>query len=159
MDTTIQLIEIGQVKTGVDKTEIVLRPEYREGLIGLEGFSHVQVLWWANTLADESSRQTLEVSGLLKHRREPLGVFATRAPTRPNPVMSSTVGIVEIDQKAGRLVIGYIDAYHASPVLDIKPYYPMERVRRVSTPGWCSSWPEWQEDAPSFDWASVFNID
>ena len=61
-----------------------------------------------------------------------MGIFATRAPLRPNPIALSTAEVLDIDQANGILRLAYIDALDGTPVLDIKPYTPS--LDRVETP-------------------------
>ena len=71
-----------------------------------------------------------------------LGVFASHAPFRPNPIALSTVKIVAVDEAAGVVEIKKIDANEGSPVLDIKPYLPFySRVESPRVPEWASRWP------------------
>ncbi len=73
-----------------------------------------------------------------------MGVFATRAEYRPNPIAVTVCKIMGIDQSEGRLVVGDIDAFDGTPVLDLKPYYPVcDRVEQATIPTWLSDWPTW----------------
>ena len=94
---------------------------------------------------------------LFKKAPEQNGVFSTRAPMRPNPVLISTVKIQEIDFDKG-ILTPFIDADPGTPILDIKPYQPMERVKNATAPDWCSHWPQWQEEAAQFNWADEINF-
>jgi len=88
-----------------------------------------------------------------------MGVFATRAPQRPNPIALSTAHVTYIDLARAVIGLAYIDAAPGSPVLDIKPYTPsLDRVARPSVPGWCAHWPVCVEDSGAFDWQSEFNF-
>ena len=70
---------------------------------------------------------------------ETIGIFATRSPARPNPIALSVAPVIDIDIAPGIIRVAYIDADDATPVLDIKPYFPAtERVRDVSVPAWSS---------------------
>jgi tRNA (Thr-GGU) A37 N-methylase len=94
---------------------------------------------------------------LIKLLPEDIGVFATHAPMRPNPVLSSTVNVIEIDFDKGIIHTPHIDAVDGTPVLDIKPYHMMERVRDCNMPDWASHWPVWYEDAADYDWDKEIN--
>jgi tRNA-Thr(GGU) m(6)t(6)A37 methyltransferase TsaA len=122
----------------------VLEP-YRACLVGLDGFGHAQVLWWFSECGDERSRATTTVDPPFD--APTLGVFASRAPTRPNPIALSTVAIRGVDVDRGVLEIGAIDAADGSPLIDIKPYLPhYGRVRAPIVPTWAADWPDWMPD-------------
>ena len=76
-----------------------------------------------------------------------LGVFASKAPTRPNPIAISTVRITRIDHERGLIETPRIDALDGTPILDIKPYLPFyDRVASPGVPGWASRWPQWMPE-------------
>jgi tRNA-Thr(GGU) m(6)t(6)A37 methyltransferase TsaA len=91
-------------------------PEYAEGLKDLEGFSHVILLYHLHTV----HRVDLTVTPFLGS--EVRGIFATRAPTRPNPIGLSVVKLEGID--GNLLHLGTVDILDGTPLLDIKPYVP-----------------------------------
>jgi tRNA-Thr(GGU) m(6)t(6)A37 methyltransferase TsaA len=91
-------------------------PEFAEGLKDLEGFSHVILLYHLHAVR----RVDLSVTPFLGS--EVRGVFATRAPTRPNPIGLSVVELVRVE--GNRLYLGNVDILDGTPLLDIKPYVP-----------------------------------
>jgi tRNA-Thr(GGU) m(6)t(6)A37 methyltransferase TsaA len=93
-----------------------LFPEYARGLKDLEGFSHVILLYHLH----EISTHQLIVTPFLDS--QPRGVFATRAPVRPNPIGLSTVELTGIH--VNELHFANLDILDGSPLLDIKPYIP-----------------------------------
>jgi tRNA-Thr(GGU) m(6)t(6)A37 methyltransferase TsaA len=95
---------------------VELFPEYREGLQDLEGFSHLILLYHFH----RSQGFDLRVIPFLD--RQPRGLFATRAPKRPNPIGLSVVKLLGI--QGGTLHIENIDIVDGTPLLDIKPYIP-----------------------------------
>jgi len=95
---------------------IELRPEFVEGLQDLDGFSHIIVLYHFHRV----SRSALTVVPFLDPH--PRGVFATRAPTRPNPIGLSVLALKRID--GGTLMVENVDILDGTPLLDIKPYVP-----------------------------------
>ena len=95
---------------------VEIDPEFVEGLKDLEGFSHIILLYHLHQV----HRTDLTVTPFLGS--EPHGVFATRAPTRPNPIGLSIVELKGID--GTRLELGNIDILDGTPLLDIKPYVP-----------------------------------
>jgi tRNA-Thr(GGU) m(6)t(6)A37 methyltransferase TsaA len=91
-------------------------PEFVEGLKDLEGFSHIILLYHLHVVR----RTDLTVTPFLGS--ETRGVFATRAPTRPNPIGLSVVKLVRVE--GNRLHLGNVDILDGTPLLDIKPYVP-----------------------------------
>jgi tRNA-Thr(GGU) m(6)t(6)A37 methyltransferase TsaA len=106
---------------------IELLPEYEEGLKDIEGFSHLYVIW-AFHLADEFKLQVTPPTDDRPH-----GVFATRAPRRPNPIGLTVVRLLSRDGR--RLKVAGLDMLDGTPILDIKPYLsniPADELKR----GW-----------------------
>ena len=103
-------------------------PAYQDGLLALEGFSHLILLYWLGPQAD-GLQITPPFDG------QPRGVFATRAPLRPNPVGLS---VVAFDGMAGpgQLRVRYLDCLDGTPLLDIKPYLPSTDAEPGATMGW-----------------------
>lgn len=149
---------IGSVQIKQESYCIQLASHYIPALAHLEEFSHLQIIWWAHLADEPQARNLLVAENLFKHGPEKLGIFATRAPARPNPIMSSTIAVTKVAAAEGRIETPFIDAEDGTPVLDIKPYYPMERVRNVTAPDWCRHWPQWQEEAASFNWQGEINF-
>lgn len=148
---------IGFAAANEEGYSIEVEPRFREALKGLEGFSHVQVLWWFSQCGDGDSRSVLTEWHPYQGGPDSLGVFATRSPRRPNPIALSCAAVVELDPARGILRLGYLDALDGTPVLDIKPYTPsLDRVESPQVPAWCSHWPKDLESSGSFDWEEVF---
>jgi tRNA-Thr(GGU) m(6)t(6)A37 methyltransferase TsaA len=155
----IELNAIGSVEVRDGDYLIRLKEGFHGGLDGLAGFSHGVVLWWAHTFADQMYRSYTVLDSPYSEGPERIGIFATRSPVRPNPIMMSVVQLASIDAERGEIRVPYIDAEEGSPVVDLKPYHPSEdRVKEVAVPGWCRSWPQWLEDSAAFDWERVFNF-
>lgn len=150
---------IGTVEYGEGCCRVVLEKPFREALRGLEGFSHLQILWWGHLYATEEARSMVKVDKPYTKGPESCGILATRSPVRPNPILLSTVEVIRIDPERGVIELPWIDAEPGTPVVDIKPYHPSsDRIRDARTPGWCSHWPQWYEDSESFDWEAEFNF-
>lgn len=156
--TRLALNPIGRIEA--DGTfRILLDPKYREALIGLEGFSHVQILWWFDGCDNARDRSATTVRNSYAHGPELLGTFATRSPARPNPIAVTVAEVLGIDIDTASIELGFIDALPGTPVLDIKPYTPsLDRVAHPIVPDWCRHWPESYEDSGSFDWEKELNI-
>ncbi len=107
---------------------IVFEPQYRDpaALRGMEGFSHLWLIWQFSALPDGGGfRPTVRPPRLGGNRRE--GVFATRSPFRPNPIGLSSVRLVRIEQTEHEgcvLIVEGADLLDGTPILDIKPYLP-----------------------------------
>lgn len=115
---------------GADATEgqLILRPEYAEGLRDLGGFSHIYILYHFH----EAVRTELSVVPFMDTEKR--GVFATRSPLRPSHIGMSVTRIVSV---TGNIVtVEGIDVLDGTPLLDIKPYIPQfDSVENVRT-GW-----------------------
>jgi tRNA-Thr(GGU) m(6)t(6)A37 methyltransferase TsaA len=110
------------------EAKVEVFPEYSEGLADLEGFSHIILLY----LFHLSKGFKLKVKPFLDI--ELRGLFATRAPARPNPIGISVVRLVRIDDAV--LYIKDIDMVDKTPLLDIKPYIPEFDIRKIEGTGW-----------------------
>jgi tRNA-Thr(GGU) m(6)t(6)A37 methyltransferase TsaA len=95
---------------------IEIYPDYAAGLKDLEGFSHLILLYFLHKV----NRVQLMVVPFLDS--EPHGVFATRAPVRPNPIGLSVVPLQKIE--GNTLFVDQLDILDGTPLLDIKPYVP-----------------------------------
>ena len=91
-------------------------PPYRPGLAGLDGKSHLVLLYWL----DQARRDVI----VARPRRadHSSGVFALRSPVRPNPIGLAVSRVVELDAATGRITIDAIDCLDGTPLLDVKPY-------------------------------------
>lgn len=133
------------VRNSVDGVDgfIEVFQEYRAGLKGLEGFSHIFVLAYLHKVS-EDVRKVLIVKprglarrlGLSIDVLPEVGVFATDSPHRPNPIALTIARLRSIDVEKGLLFVEKIDLYDGTPVLDIKPYTPSRRVEDLSIPQW-----------------------
>ena len=116
---------IGCIRKKESSTFIEIDPQYKDALLGLEGFSHIQVLYWFHENDDSENRNILQVRPRRNPKNPLTGVFATHAPVRPNLIAVSTCKIESIDGTIIR--IDDIDARDGSPVVDIKCYIPEKR--------------------------------
>jgi len=96
--------------------KVILDPIYREGLKDLEGFSHLILIYFFHM----SGEGNLQVKPFLDD--EIRGVFATRAPRRPNSIGVSVVKLLGIQECV--LEVENLDVINGTPLLDIKPYIP-----------------------------------
>ncbi|MBU1638382.1 tRNA (N6-threonylcarbamoyladenosine(37)-N6)-methyltransferase TrmO [bacterium] len=116
---------------GKDTRAIIeIMPEYREGLKDLDGFERIWLLFGFH----KSSGYNLNVTPYLDTAER--GLFATRAPRRPNPVGLSCTKLLSVDMDAGRLEVQGVDMLDGTPLFDIKPYIPRSDAFPDSRFGW-----------------------
>ena len=134
---------IGYIKREDEKISIKVKEKYRPGLLELDTFSHVVVVWWGHAYAQYRHQVDLQ----MKPPYAPdvlTGIFATRSPVRPNPVNVTSCKILGIDHEKGVLEVNQIDAFEGTPVLDLKAYFPtVDRVKEVVVPERFKTWGEW----------------
>ena len=109
------------------QSTIVFEPAYRnpEALRGIEGFSHLWILWQFSQAVRQDWSPTVRPPRLGGNTR--MGVFATRSPFRPNAIGLSCVRLLSVEhtQDMGTVLhIGGADLMDGTPILDIKPYIP-----------------------------------
>jgi len=103
-------------------------PEYAPGLDDLDGFSHIILLYHFHL----SSGFKLHVVPFMDNKKR--GLFATRAPNRPNPIGMSVVRLLKIEERIIR--VENVDILTGTPLLDIKPYVPEFDDQRNVRTGW-----------------------
>jgi tRNA-Thr(GGU) m(6)t(6)A37 methyltransferase TsaA len=113
--------------------------EFVPGLKDLEGFERIWLLYWFDRAAFEQC--SLIVSPYLDPQGSH-GLFATRAPARPNPIGISPVRLLEIS--GNQLRVCDVDILDGTPLLDIKPYVPQFDCFEVRRSGWLESSPDWR---------------
>jgi len=104
-------------------------PEYKDGLQSLDGFSHLVLLSWLDQAKPAEMRFTPPFD------QTPRGLFATRAPWRPNPIGLSVVAFDGF-QAPDMLLVRYLDCLDGTILLDIKPYLPTTDSEPAATMGW-----------------------
>ncbi len=132
---------------------VVFEPEFRnpDALRGLEGFSHIWLIWQFSEAVREGWSPTVRPPRLGGNVR--MGVFATRSPFRPNPIGLSSVKLesVEFDPALGPVlnVLG-ADLMDGTPIFDIKPYLPYTDCHADASGGFTDSteMPELELDFP-----------
>lgn len=112
---------IGKVRSVRDDlSEIEIYPEYCPGLMDIDGYSHIWVLYWFHERDTSKHRNVLRVVPKRHGRAEYTGVYASRSPSRPNPIGQTLVELVSVE--GCRVTVRGLDALEGSPVLDLKPY-------------------------------------
>jgi tRNA-Thr(GGU) m(6)t(6)A37 methyltransferase TsaA len=103
-------------------SRVVLNQDFAPALDGIEGWSHIYVIFWLD-------RVVLREEPVLHHSRGGLGILAARSPIHPNPIGLTLVELVK--REANVLWVRGLDAYDGTPILDIKPYPDWERGRLI----------------------------
>ena len=109
---------IGWIRKTKTKTKIVLYKKYQPGLMGVAKLSEIWVLWWFHRNDNPRMRSNLKVHPRGNPANPLTGVFATRAPMRPNLIALSRCQILSV--KKNVIEIDSIDAFPDTPVLDLK---------------------------------------
>jgi tRNA-Thr(GGU) m(6)t(6)A37 methyltransferase TsaA len=110
------------------KGTVEIYPEYAEGLADLDGFSHIMLIYHLH----RSSGYKLKVKPFLDD--EERGLFATRAPRRPNPIGISTVRLLRVEGRT--LYVEDLDILDGTPLLDVKPYTAAFEDDQDTRGGW-----------------------
>lgn len=120
---------------------IVLEPEYRDrnALRGLEGFSHIWLIWQFSEAVRDTWSPMVKPPRLGGNKR--MGVFATRSPFRPNAIGLSAVKLLGIGDEPGLGPVLYVsgaDLMDGTPIFDIKPYLPLADCIPDATDGFAA---------------------
>ena len=121
---------------------VVFEPEFRnpDALRGLEGFSHLWLIWEFSKARRSEWSPTVRPPRLGGNQR--LGVFATRAPYRPNPIGLSCVKLVGVEQhpEFGSVIrVAGADLLNGTPIYDVKPYLPYADCKPNALGGFASA--------------------
>jgi tRNA-Thr(GGU) m(6)t(6)A37 methyltransferase TsaA len=114
-------------------SQIVVNGKLAEALEGIEGFSHLFVLFWLNEISSEE-RKTVKVHPRGRQDLPLLGVFATRTKLRPNPIGLTMVELVKVEGNV--LTVRGLDAFDKTPILDIKPFDFWDTPKEAKVPQW-----------------------
>ena len=132
---SFHIVPVGIVKKTDTIVGIEIFDDFTDGLLGLDGFSHVTVLFWFDRNDTPEKRRVLRVHPRNNPGNPLTGVFATHSPQRPNLIGLTVCKIISIH---GSLIeIEDIDALDGSPVIDLKCYIPgAVRDTDVRVPDW-----------------------
>lgn len=133
--TSFQINPVGIVRKTNTSVSIEIFKDYTNALLGLDGFSHIVVLYWFDQNDTADKRRVLQVHPRKDSHNPLTGVFATHSPQRPNLIGLTVCKILSIH---GCLIeIEDIDAFDGSPVIDIKCYIPGSVSEKdVHLPDW-----------------------
>jgi tRNA (adenine37-N6)-methyltransferase len=127
------------------EARIVFEPEYRdpEALRGIEGFSHLWLIWQFSAAVRSDWSPTVRPPRLGGNER--MGVFATRSPFRPNSLGLSCVRLIRVEstpEQGSTLIVGGADLMGGTPIFDIKPYVAYADSKPDARSGFASDAPE-----------------
>jgi tRNA-Thr(GGU) m(6)t(6)A37 methyltransferase TsaA len=114
-------------------SELILDPSLGEFTEGLDEFSHIIVVFWMHKITWQRGI-TSKVHPRGKLDLPLVGLFATRAPHRPNPLGISIVRLLKC--QGNILRVEELDAIDGTPVIDIKPYLPCNEIHDAHFPQW-----------------------
>ena len=109
---------------------IQIHKRWAKGLEGIEGFSHIMVLFWLH----QAKKPELRIHPKGFKELPKLGFLATRTPHRPNPIGVTVVKLLK--RRGSKLWVKGLDAWNDTPILDIKPYTKKESVKQFRIPKW-----------------------
>lgn len=114
-------------------SEVIIDPPYVTALDGVESYSHLFVIFYMHKMPLRETR-ALKVHPRGRVDVEKVGVFATRSRNHPNRIGLSVVELLE--RRGNSLKVRALDALDGTPVLDIKPYDPIDVQKNVRVPKW-----------------------
>ena len=131
----ICLNPIGVVKKQGASARLEIYPEFAPALKGLQDFSHLWVFYWFHENDTPEQRRTLQVHPRRNPANPLTGVFACRAPERPNLIGFTACRLIKV--KGNVVEVADLDARDGSPILDLKPYIPAaDAIPEAATPEW-----------------------
>jgi tRNA-Thr(GGU) m(6)t(6)A37 methyltransferase TsaA len=135
VEPSYAVVPIGRVEVKDGKAVIHLSEKYAPALKGLEEWSHVHVLYWFDRNDTPQKRAILQVHPRGDASNPLTGVFACRAPVRPNLIALSVCKVVAVEGATVR--VESLDAMDGTPVLDLKPFNPSDApTEGVRVPDW-----------------------
>ena len=121
----------------IDEREAKIRlfPEFCPGLENIETYSHIIIFYWSHLRDKEEERRVTQVVPRRHPGAPQVGVFASRSPSRPNPIGLCVVELTKIEPCT--LFVKGLDAFEGSPIVDVKPYLPRaDSVPNARVPPW-----------------------
>jgi tRNA-Thr(GGU) m(6)t(6)A37 methyltransferase TsaA len=113
--------------------EIEIEAEWAEALDGIDGFSHIWLIWWLDRHDEPPQQPRVHPEG--RSEMPLVGLLATRSPRRPNPIAMTAVRLLAHD--GTRLRVQGLDAFEGTPILDIKPYIRRgDDIPEAEMPAW-----------------------
>lgn len=132
---TYQIQPIGKVEKGGHGVRIRIFDAFVDGLLGLQEWSHVNVFYWFDQNDTPQQRRILRVHPQGNQANPLTGVFACRAPVRPNLIALSVCKVLSVEKNL--VTVDAIDAFDGTPVIDLKPFIPPDApIKDLRTPAW-----------------------
>jgi tRNA-Thr(GGU) m(6)t(6)A37 methyltransferase TsaA len=126
---------IGVVEKSGKVSRVKVFAKFCTGLQAIDRYSHVVILYWFHLRDNERERRTLQVTPKRHPGAPQVGVFASRSPSRPNPIGMCVAKVVRFENCV--LSVEGLDAAEGTPVVDIKPYLPRsDSVPGARVPSW-----------------------
>ena len=123
----------GRVRGDAEASVITIDGAWVEALEGIEGFSHIWVVWWIDRFDGPPERQLVHPEG--RSEMPLVGFFATRSPHRPCPIGITAVRLLR--RNGRKLYVKGLDAFEGTLVLDIKPYLRRgDLIEEAGAPEW-----------------------
>jgi tRNA (adenine37-N6)-methyltransferase len=118
------------------ETALEILPRWSDALAGIEGYSHLVVLFWLDRVRRARTPRTGHPEG--RAELPSVGLFATRTPRRPNPIGIATPRLLRREEST--LWVTGIDAWPGTPILDVKGYSPRDDLHADATvPEWLTA--------------------
>lgn len=126
---------IGRVERGEQAVRLRVFDQYADALVGLEGFSHLVLLWWFDRNDTPEGRSILQVHPCRDPGNPLTGVFACRSPYRPNLIGLDVCRTLSVDGPV--ICVDKTQALDGSPIVDLKPYMPnLDEAEEARLPDW-----------------------
>jgi tRNA-Thr(GGU) m(6)t(6)A37 methyltransferase TsaA len=130
-----ELHPVGTVEKSDDQVRIRIFDPFVDGLLGLQEWSHINVFYWFDQNDVPQKRGILRVHPQGNQANPLTGVFACRAPVRPNLIALSVCKVLAVGKNL--IILDQIDAFDGTPILDIKPFIPPDApMKDVRVPAW-----------------------
>lgn len=132
---SFKLVSIGVVEKPGKETRLRIHDDYVDGLLGLEEWSHLNVFYWFDKNDTPVQRGRLRVHPRGNQQNPLTGVFACRAPVRPNLIALSVCRILSV--RGNLVMVDELDAFDGTPLLDLKPFIPADApTEEARVPAW-----------------------
>jgi tRNA-Thr(GGU) m(6)t(6)A37 methyltransferase TsaA len=132
---TYEIHPVGIVEKSDNRVRIRIFDRFVDGLLGLQEWSHINVFYWFDQNDVPQKRGILRVHPQGNQVNPLTGVFACRAPVRPNLIALSVCKVLAVEKNL--IILDQIDAFDGTPILDIKPFIPPDApMNDVRVPAW-----------------------
>jgi len=134
-NSVYEIRPIGRVEKSESSARLRIFDDYTDGLLGLKEWSHAIALYWFDKNDTPAKRGILRVHPRGNKKNPLTGVFACRAPVRPNLIALSVCEILSVE--CDGIIVKEIDAFDGTPLLDLKPYIPPDApAGKLRAPEW-----------------------